>query len=104
MQIIVSERESYNGDKFLQICIEESQDSCKKRTQIFYKCFMTGWNRNEVNSKISERSYERCIESLFNKRVAEECLEDYDLVVRECAKIRMEYSNVYFKREHTKDK
>lgn len=103
MQIIVTERQSYNEDRsitiFLLDKVEGTPDSYIKRTPIFSKQFMTGYNRKETVRKIAQRSYNRCIEVLFNRRLAYEYENDYDSVVSECAKIRLDYVDIYFKRE-----
>lgn len=103
MQIIVTERQSYNEDRSITIFILEKIDdslgSYIKRTPIFTKQFMTGYNRKEKVRKIAQRRYNRCISVLFNRRVAYECENDYDDTVRECAKIRLDYVGIYFKKE-----
>lgn len=103
MQIIVTERQSYNEDRSITISMLDKIDgprgSYVKRTPIFTKQFMTGYNRKETIRRIAQRSYERCIKVLFNRRMAYECENDYDDVVRDCAKIRLDYVGLYFKRE-----
>lgn len=103
MQIIVTERQSYNEDRSITVFLLDKTvgpcDSYFKRTPIFTKQFMTGYNRKENVRRIAQRRYERCINVLFNRRMAYEYENDYDDAVRECAKIRLDYVGLYFKRE-----
>jgi hypothetical protein len=103
MKITITERCSYDGDKSIFIYTTENtevgREKYASRKLIFKQYFNTGYKRDEKTQKIANRSYDRCMDVLTNKRVAESCLEDYDPVVAECAKIRMEYAKNYFQKE-----
>ena len=105
MQITVTERQSYKEEKYLHIYLEEKVNghgtSYNKRTLLFTHFFTTGWNSEDKVRKIASKQYDKCIQAIFNKRIADDFINDYDSVVRECAGIRLQYPKVYFKREQS---